>query len=478
MEDRVLKNFLSLTAIPRKSGHEDAVSRFLYDWAVGKGLAAYRDEVGNVIINRPGAPGHENAPVTILQAHMDMVCVAEDGKSYDPLTDPIVVINNGETLTADGTSLGGDDGAGVAIAMAILENEAARFGPVRAIFTVDEEVGMSGAEALDPRHLAGRYMINLDWEEYGSLCCSSAGSETFSYTRPVSWENTGGETAFSLTLQGFEGGHSGAQIHLGRANAIRLAAQILAAAIAAGCRMRLAAFQGGQASNAIPAKASAVVTVPRKQADTFRAAAQMAIDSALEACGLTDPNAVAVLLETELPEKAVSLSDTAHCLTLLTQVHDGVNTMSASIPGLVESSANTGLVQLQEDAFTFIILQRSSSPEVTARMREVFLAQGVEHGFHVGILGSAPPWPLRADSELVEICKKHYRTLTGEEIRVEPVHAGLECGCFSTKNPALDIISIGPDILDIHSPRETLVLKTVAACDALVRSILGEIADK
>lgn len=478
MEDRILKDFLSLTAIPRKSGHEDAVSRFLYDWAVAKGLAACRDKAGNVIIDRPGAPGHENAPVTILQAHMDMVCVAEDGRAYDPLTDPITVINDGETLTADGTSLGGDDGAGVAIAMSILEDETARFGPVRAIFTVDEEVGMSGASALDPQHLAGRYMINLDWEEFGSLCCSSAGSETFSYARPVRWEGVDGETAFSLTLQGFEGGHSGAQIHLGRANAIRAAARILAAANAAGCRVRLAAFQGGQASNAIPAKASAVVTVPVEQADAFRAAAQDAIDGVLEACGLTDPHAVAALLDAKLPEKAVSPEDTAHCLALLTQVHDGVNTMSASIPGLVESSANTGLALLREDAFNFVILQRSSSPEVTAQMREVFLAQGAEHGFHVDILGSAPPWPVRADSELVEICKKHYRALTGEEIRVEPVHAGLECGCFSTKNPALDIISIGPDILDIHSPKETLVLKTVTACDALVRSMLGEIAEK
>ena len=156
MNERIIDNFLLLTRIPRKSHHEEAVSRFLYNWAVEKGLQAWRDEVGNVVIDRPGAPGCENAPRTILQAHMDMVCVAEPGKAYDPLTDPITVINDGKTLTADGTSLGGDDGAGVAIAMSILEDKTACFGPVRAVFTVDEEDGMAGAEALDSRHLDAR----------------------------------------------------------------------------------------------------------------------------------------------------------------------------------------------------------------------------------------------------------------------------------------------------------------------------------
>ena len=177
MLDPIVNNFLSLTRIPRPSHHEEAVSRFLYDWAIGKGLAACRDEAGNVIIDKPASPGYESAPRTILQAHMDMVCVAEPDHAYDPLHDPIRVINDGKTLTADGTSLGGDDGAGVAIAMTILEDSRALHGPLRALFTVDEEDGMGGANAMAPEHLDADYLINLDWEGFGSLCCSSRSEE-------------------------------------------------------------------------------------------------------------------------------------------------------------------------------------------------------------------------------------------------------------------------------------------------------------
>ena len=290
MEHPILSNFLSLCAIPHKSHHEEAISAFLYDWGVKKGLSAVRDEAGNVILDKPGTLGHENAPLTILPAHMDMVCVAEDGKDFDPLKDPITVINDGKVLTADGTSLGGDDGAGVAMAMAILEDGSAVHGPVRAIFTVDEEDGMSGADALDPRHLEGKYVINLDWEEFGSLCCSSAGSDMYAIRRAAEWETPAVEAvSYALTVQGLEGGHSGSQIHLGRANAIRIAASVLSAPENSG--VCLAVLRGGSAHNAIPAAAFAAASVPAEKASAFLEAARREIDAQLEACGLTDPNA-------------------------------------------------------------------------------------------------------------------------------------------------------------------------------------------
>ncbi len=477
MNERIIDNFLLLTRIPRKSHHEEAVSRFLYNWAVEKGLQAWRDEVGNVVVDRPGASGCENAPRTILQAHMDMVCVAEPGKAYDPLTDPITVINDGKTLTADGTSLGGDDGAGVAIAMSILEDETACFGPVRAVFTVDEEDGMAGAEALDSRHLDARYMINLDWEAFGSLCCSSAGSDMYAFSKEASSLPAEG-AAFALTVSGLEGGHSGAQIHLGRANAIRLAAGILAAGSGRCGGARLASFKGGSAHNAIPSSCQAVIVTPAEKAPDFLEAARKAIDLALEGCALTDPHAVISIAQTDGVDAALSADDTAMILGILTEVHDGVNTWSASIPGLVESSANTGLAQLGGGRFEFTVHQRSSEPAITAEMKKVFIAQAAKYGFAMDVLASSPPWPVRPGSELLEICSRQYKALTGQEIRVEPVHAGLECGSFSAKNPALDIISIGPDILDIHSPKETLILESVYNCDRLVRSILKEIAEK
>ena len=478
MDQRILDNFLSLTRIPRKSHHEEAVSRFLYQWAADKGLQAAQDAVGNVIIDKPASAGCENAPCTILQAHMDMVCVAEPGRAYDPLTDPITVINDGETLTADGTSLGGDDGAGVAIAMTILEDPDAVHGPIRAIFTVDEEDGMAGANALDAGHLEAGYLINMDWEEYGSLCCSSAGSDMYLFRRAAEREDAAGLSVYSLSLRGFEGGHSGAQIHLGRANAIRAAARILLAAADAGCRIRIAAFKGGSAHNAIPSTAEALVCVEPAQEESFLTAAKVRADLELELCGATDPAAVISLLKTDGTDSALSSELSRDILGILTSVHDGVNTMSPSIPGLVESSANTGLCELGSQEITFTVHQRSSEPEITAQMKEEFLHRAEEYGFRMEVLTSSPAWPVKPGSELVEICRECYRALSGSEIRVEPIHAGLECGAFAAKNPSLDIISIGPDLRDIHSPKETLILSSVEQCSDLVRAMLKVIGRK
>ena len=361
MNDQIIRNFLSLAAIPRKSHHEEAVSLFLRDWAAERGLAVCRDDAGNIIIDKKASPGNEDAPCTILQAHMDMVCVAEPGREYDPLTDPIHVISDGRTLTADGTSLGGDDGAGVAVAMTVLEDAGAVHGPLRAIFTVDEEDGMLGANALDPRHLDAAFLINLDWESFGSLCCSSAGSDMYLLSRPAEWESAEGDSFFALKLSGFEGGHSGAQIHLGRANAIRLAARVLLrSAESTGARVRLCSFRGGTAHNAVPSVAEAVAAVDGAHADAFLDACRREIDIELEKCAETDPGALVSVSDAEAAGRALTPAMTADTLSILTRVHDGVNTFSPSIPGLVESSANTGIAELKDGCFEFMIHQRSS----------------------------------------------------------------------------------------------------------------------
>ena len=479
MSDPIIHNFLSLAAIPRKSHHEEAVSLFLRDWAAERGLTVCRDEAGNIVIDKKAFPGYESAPRTILQAHMDMVCVAEPGRSYDPLVDPIRVLNDGKTLTADGTSLGGDDGAGVAVAMSILEDADAVHGPLRAIFTVDEEDGMLGADALDPRHLDASFLINLDWESFGSLCCSSAGSDMYLLSRHAERESAAGDSFFSLKLSGFEGGHSGAQIHLGRANAIRLAARILLrSAESSGARIRLCSFRGGTAHNAVPSTAEAVVSVDRPHAAAFLDACRREIDCELDKCAETDPRAVISVSDTEASHQALTPAVTWDTLSLLTEVHDGVNTFSPSLPGLVESSANTGIAELKVDRFEFMIHQRSSEPSRTAEMKKDFLSLAEKHGYSLSVVSSGPAWPVKPDSLLLKICEEEFLALFGTRIRVEPVHAGLECGAWANKNPALDIISIGPEILDIHSPKETLILESVEHCDALVRAILRHIAVK
>lgn len=477
MNEKIIENFLSLCAIPHKSHHEEKISRFLCDWAVKKGLAAVRDEEGNVIIDKAGSAGHENAPRTILQAHMDMVVVWEDGMDFDPLNDTITVINDGKTLKAKGTSLGGDDGAGVALAMSILEDESAVHGPIRAIFTVDEEDGMSGADHLDPKHLDAKYLINLDWEEFGSLCNSSAGSDMYRMHRAAEWEAASGK-AYKIAVSGLVGGHSGASIHLKLANAIRIAARTAKTALDMCPGARLAAFRGGSAHNAIPASCTAVITVPEKDAEKVLEALNAHALTEAVACAATDPEARVAVTAAELPEKALTGELSRGYLALLTEVFDGVHTMSPSIPSLVESSANTGLAAVGEDEVEFTVHQRSSEPAITAEMKKEYERQASEHGFTMTLLSSSPAWPLKPGSELVGICERIFKEQNGREMSVEPVHAGLECGSFSSANPALDIISIGPDILDIHSTRETLVLDTVYGCDTLIRAILKEIADK
>jgi len=475
----IIENFLALCAIPHKSHHEDQISKYLYDWAIGKGLEAHRDEAGNVIIDKPGSKGFENAPTTILQGHMDMVVVWEEGKSFDPLKDAITVIDDGESLRALGTSLGGDDGAGVAIAMTILEDPEAVHGPIRAIFTVDEEDGMSGAEALDPKYTQGEYLINLDWEGFGSLCCSSAGSDMYRLRRVPEWSPVVDGVAFEISVRGLTGGHSGAEIHLGRTNAIRTVAGMVLAAQRAGAHTGLMSFAGGSAHNAIPTSAVATVAVPKEDAALFLSVADTEGMIRRSAALPTDPHAeITVKPLEEAPEMAVSEEDTRAFFTALTAVHNGVNTMSPTIPGLVESSASTGLASLSEEYMEFVIHQRSSEPALSLEMRESFAAVGKEQGFSMELLSSGAPWPVRPGSRLVEICREQFKTLTGKDIRVEPVHAGLECGCLSKKNPRLDIISIGPDIFDIHTTREKLIIETVYQSDDLIRGILKEIAGK
>ncbi|MBR6207665.1 MAG: beta-Ala-His dipeptidase [Oscillospiraceae bacterium] len=476
MNSPILDNFLSLCAIPRKSHHEEQVSRFLADWGRAQGLAVCRDPAGNVILDAPASPGLENAPTTILQAHMDMVAVGAEGSDFDPLRDPVTPVREGDWLRAQCSSLGADDGAGVAIAMTILADKSAVHGPLRAVFTTDEEDGMSGANALEPRHLQGDYLINLDWEGFGSLCCSSAGSDMYAFHKPARWSEAGNAAFFAVTVQGLEGGHSGAQIHLGRKNAIRLLTEILLSGSEAAGSLVLSAFKGGSAHNAIPSSASAVAAVPEDKAELFLAAARKKAGELLQACAATDPGAQILLGRCEGGKKVLPVFLTRDILGMLSSVHDGVNTMSKSIPGLVESSANTGLAELDEEEFRFVIHQRSSEPAITADMKRTFAAQARTFDFTMETLASGAPWPVKADSRLVELTRRRFRALFGREISVEPIHAGLECGCFSQKNPGLDIISIGPDLQDIHSPRERLYLPSMEDCDTLVRALLKDIA--
>lgn len=259
--DIVLSEFLELAKVPRPSHHEERVSEYLFQWAKRHGLAVEKDALNEIIIDKPASPGCENVPRVIFQAHMDMVCVCEEGVSYDPLNDPIKVINDGITLTAEGTSLGADDGIGVAMCLYLLQDDTLRHGPIRAIFTTNEEDGMDSM-AIDPKYLDGDYLINLDWETLGSLCNSCAGGDYFNFSHKAEWEKpVAGCKTLTITFSNLLGGHSGVGINKGHANALVTIATLLSMLQQGGVSFRVASFGGGQAKNAIPAFGSASVAI-------------------------------------------------------------------------------------------------------------------------------------------------------------------------------------------------------------------------
>ncbi len=474
MDQVFIDNFLALAAIPRPSHREERVSRYLYERALARGLTAARDEKGNVVIDRPAAPGCENAPRAILQSHMDMVVVPRPGSDFDRLNDPVEVLNDGKSLRARRSSLGADDGAGVALIEELLEDSSLVCGPLRGIFTVDEEDGMSGAEAVTARDLDGKYLINIDWETAGSLCCSSAGSQLYRFHFSGAWEEARG-VAYELDISGLLGGHSGTMIHTGRANALRVAAECLQRALSLGLAPRLAGLRGGTASNAIPAAAAAVVVIPGGKAAMFEALMASCEERFRTRYGALETGARFGLRRVPQPDHVLSISGTASLLDFLSAAVIGVNTMSGVYPGLVESSANLSEARADETGVWCDIYQRSSSPEATEAMLRQYEMLAMRNGARMEILRVTPAWPVRPGSRLMGRCTAAYRALTGRDMAVEPVHAGLECGAWAEKNPALDIISIGPEVKDIHSPEETLDLDSVELLRDLVRTLLEEI---
>lgn len=475
MNEIFLNNFMALCAIPHPSGHEEAISRYIYERALSKGLTARRDALGNVVIDRSAAPGFENAPLTILQSHMDMVAVGRPGSDYDPLTSPITVVREGKSLRALDSSLGADDGAGVALIQQLLEDENLRCGALRGIFTVNEESGMTGAAELDSSELNGKYLINLDWETAGSLCCSCAGGELYRFSFAPSRKAPEPGCAYELKVSGFLGGHSGTTIHTGRANAIQTMCGIIRSALDAGLHVELATMDGGSASNALPNSASAVLVIPEDEMDSFRSLLRSAQVRFLMRFGGKEKNAGFSLQPTPMPEAVLTLNHCQGLLRFMTEAVIGVHTMSSLHPDLVESSANLSEVHDRSGILYCEIYQRSSEPAVTVRMEESYRTLAKECGAKMSHMRGSPAWPEKPGSRLMELCLRSYRDLTGEEMVVEAVHAGLECGSWAQKAPDLDMISIGPDVMDIHSPYETLDLNSVELLDRLVRSILADI---
>lgn len=474
---QVVDEFLQIAAIARPSHHEEKISAYLYQWALAHALRAETDALGNVIVEKSASVGCEAAPVVILQAHMDMVCVAAEGVVFHPLTDPIHVLQSETQLRAQGTSLGADDGIGIAMCLYFLQDTTLRHGPLRVIFTVNEEDGMSSG-AMDARYLAADYLINLDWEWLGSLCNSSAGGDFLSFTRAIRWTaDETGRIPVQLQISGLLGGHSGVDINRGRANALVCIAGALDALQQAGIGFGLADFHGGQARNAIPASAEAVVLIEKAELESAFTCLKTYQQSLADGFGAVEPHLEFSCRQLQVATRHIMDEASALALVqLMRTLPSNVHSMSPFVGGLVESSQNIGLLALEEHTIVLSAMERSCSRFRSAEIRGISKCLAQSYGFCYREGEHPPAWAVNPKSALTATALAAYRALTGKEMVVEPVHGALECGAFFEKNPALDMIAIGPTLTDVHSPLEACDLESVRITTALVGEILSRLA--
>lgn len=472
--DGVLAEFANLAAIPRKSNHEEAVSNFLKERALSFGCNVIQDEKFNLIIDKAAAKGCESWPRVIIQGHMDMVCVAAEGVDYDPLTSPIKIINDGEFLRAEGTSLGADDGIGVAAAMYLMQQDF-NHGPIRAIFTVDEEQGMTGAKDLDAKHLAdAKYLINCDSEEFDVLTLSSAGSVNIDAERKITWHKPQYRFAYKFTIKDLHGGHSGEAINRGYANAIKIMAQAISN-ISKKTEIELASVTSLKARNVIPSEAEFVFTAPLSDVNVFNVTVNKITDFLTAAYGHTEKNFKVICEPCELPEQVMSAEDMSSIVDFINLSMTGVLKMSQVEAGLVELSANIGPVITKEDGVEISVFPRSAVDALTKEIANVYVQLGKRCGVRVVCADPAPGWPVNPNSTLKDVVLETFKEQNGYDMVAKSMHAGLECSYFYEKNPQLDIISIGPNNHDIHSPNERLELKTLVPHVRLIQGIMEKL---
>lgn len=471
--------FDEITKVPRPTHHLDKMKDFLTGWAERHNLRYATDAVGNVVMYCPATPGHENAPTVVLQGHQDMVAEKRSGVDHDFLNDPITTIVDGDWVRADGTTLGADNGLGCASAMAAMIDPDLVHGPLEALFTVDEEQGLTGANGLDASLISGRILLNLDSEEQGMIVIGCAGSICTVATYPI--EEVGADSGlawYEVHINHLKGGHSGMEIHLGRGNANQLLARFLWETDKNIAPLQLSDFQGGGLPNAIPREARALVGVPAENASEFEKAAKE-FDAVIHN-EFALPEGKDFTFTATPAEAPAAMIDEAYVMPLISTIFgtpNGVQSMSLAVPGLVETSSNLASVRKTEEGTIAITTHQRSSvdsrrEEITDRIAALYENIGCSVETNDPSVGWAP----NPESRLLKIAQDSYRDLFGHDPKVEALHAGLECGIFLEKMPGMDMISFGPTLKDIHSPNEKAYIPSVAEYWRLLTEILRRLA--
>lgn len=463
--------FQQICSIPHGSGNTDQIADFCVDFAKKRGLRYLRDKMNNVIIVKEPSIGYENAPPFLLQGHLDMVCAKTPDNPIDMATDGLQITAEGDWVHAVNTSLGGDNGIAVAMALAILDSKDLPHPPLEVVLTTDEEVGMDGAFALDATPLQGRRMLNLDSEEEGIFTVSCAGGLRAEGVLPVSRDRRQGVRCI-LTISGLVGGHSGVEIHKGRGNAIKLLGRVLYA-LKKQADFGIVSLNGGVVDNAIPLEACAELSVPSDAVATFKAVIEQHSTIFKNEYASTD-SGVSLLWKTfENRENfATDSKSTDRIVRTLFTAPSGVQVMSPDIPGLVQTSLNLGVLRLAENELHVTFSVRSSVESQKQMVKDQLICFFEEVGGTVACSSEYPGWAYRKDSPLRNLAINSYRELFGKEPQIVAIHAGLECGLFSDKLPGLDCISIGPDMKDIHTVNERLSISSTARTYKLVLEIL------
>ncbi len=468
------KHFDALTNIPRPSRKEARVREYVMAEAGRLGLEVIKDRAGNLIIRKPAHKGREQAPMALLQAHLDMVCEKDEGTAHDFESDPIKVARDGDWIKAVGTTLGADNGIGVAAALAVMESKDIAHGPLEFVFTIDEETGLTGATEFRGGVLRSKYFLNLDSEEIGSLCIGCAGGVNTVARRKISRQTATGSKGYRIKVAGLKGGHSGVDIHQGRGNALRILGSVLQIALAE-LPVEVADIKGGNAHNAIPREAWAIVVLDGNRAGKLKRIIADAETQFKTDLGSFDPGLQITVEAVQRPQKVIKRKDAQAIVDLMVAIPHGVLAMSPDIAGLVQNSTNLATVTTDGNKVEVLTSQRSAinGSRQAAANRVATVCRLA--GFEAEHTGSYPGWKPQPDNDLVRKSQEVHEKVFGKPASLIAMHAGLECGVIGEKYPGMQLISFGPTIVDVHSPNERVQISTVESFWTYLKALLEKI---
>jgi dipeptidase D len=467
----VWKHFEALAAIPRPSTREAAARDYVLSIASKHGLESVQDKVGNTVIRKPAHAGREAASMALLQGHLDMVCEKNEGTPHNFDTDPIQLRRHGDWLTADGTTLGADNGVGVAAALAVMESTDIAHGPLEFVFTIDEETGLTGAAEFPGGLLKSKYFLNLDNEEKDTVCIGCSGGLKTIARRKVTLVAVKGDTAWRIKVFGLKGGHSGVDIHQGRGNALRILGSVLQSVINL-VPAQLSDLNGGSAQNAIPREASAVVVVDAAREKDLKALVAKSEAAYKSDLGGFDSDLHISVEKTTRPEKAIDTNDARQAIDLLASLLHGVVAMSPDVPGLVQNSTNLATVATKGDVIEVVTSQRSAIETSKQAVAQMVATACRLAGFETEQSGSYPGWKPEPTSEIVRKLQAVHEQVFGHPAKLIAMHAGLECGVIGEKYPGMQMASFGPTIVGPHSPHERVEISSVDGFWKYLKAVL------